>query len=74
MKIGKRFCPECESEDVEMVAGGVTGMWLCRECGNSGMFPEKHEPGKEDDEFEEIEKVEDEEYEISPGKTITMSP
>ena len=40
--LGKKFCPRCESEDVEMVAGGLIGMWICTKCGFSGsIFPEK---------------------------------
>jgi transcription elongation factor Elf1 len=39
--IGKRFCPQCGSESVDMVAGGVTGTWMCNDCGFTGMFPEK---------------------------------
>jgi transposase-like protein len=40
--IGKKFCPRCKSEDIMMVAGGVTGTWMCKSCGYSGsIFPEK---------------------------------
>ncbi|NCN98678.1 hypothetical protein GW923_00645 [Candidatus Pacearchaeota archaeon] len=38
----KKFCPNCKSENVELVAGGVSGTWMCRDCGFSGsLFPEK---------------------------------
>ncbi len=37
----KKFCPNCGSEDVDMIAGGITGGWMCRNCGYSGIFPEK---------------------------------
>lgn len=38
----KRFCPNCGGEDVELVAGGTIGMYMCRDCGYSGsIFPEK---------------------------------
>ncbi len=40
--LGKKFCPKCGSEDVMMVAGGITGTWMCKKCGFSGsIFPEK---------------------------------
>ena len=43
-----KFCPRCKSENVEMVAGGITGTWMCRECGYSGsIFPEKEIVGSE---------------------------
>jgi len=49
MKIlGKKFCPQCDSENVDMVAGGVTGSWICVDCGYVGAFPEK--PHEDDDE------------------------
>ncbi len=38
----KKFCPNCGSEDIDMVTGGITGSWICRKCGYSGsIFPEK---------------------------------
>ena len=38
----KKFCPRCKSENVEMIAAGVTGSFMCRDCGYSGsIFPEK---------------------------------
>jgi transposase-like protein len=54
---GKKFCPKCNSEDIELVAGGVTGNYMCRNCGFSGtLFPEKEiiggeltDMGEEDD-------------------------
>lgn len=39
--IGKKFCPKCGSEEVDFAAGGLTGGWVCKNCGYSGMFPEK---------------------------------
>jgi len=36
-----KFCPNCGSENVEMVAGGITGGWMCRNCGYSGAVLEK---------------------------------
>lgn len=39
--LSKKFCPECESENVQMTAGGITGEWMCGDCGYSGIFPEK---------------------------------
>lgn len=39
--LAKKFCPECGSEEVQMVAGGITGGWMCRDCGYTGQCPEK---------------------------------
>ncbi|MBI2452410.1 hypothetical protein HYV50_05030 [Candidatus Pacearchaeota archaeon] len=40
--ITKKFCPKCGSEDIQMVAGGLIGSWMCKNCGFSGsIFPEK---------------------------------
>ena len=40
--LGKKFCPNCKSEEVMMVDGGMTGTWMCKKCGFSGsIFPEK---------------------------------
>lgn len=42
-----KFCPQCESEDVEMVSGGITGTWKCMNCGFQGaVFPEKEKDEK----------------------------
>lgn len=44
----KKFCPRCGSEDVDLVAGGVSGTFMCRNCGFSGaVFPEKEILGRE---------------------------
>ena len=43
-----RICPRCGSENVQMVAGGIMGMWMCADCGFSGsVFPEKEIIGGE---------------------------
>lgn len=39
--LAKKFCPECGSENVQMVAGGITGGWMCGDCGYTGQCPEK---------------------------------
>jgi len=39
--MAKKFCPECGSENVDMVAGGVMGTYCCNDCGYTGAFPEK---------------------------------
>jgi ribosomal protein L37AE/L43A len=40
--IGKKICPECGSDEVEIVGKGHMGIWTCRECGFSANdFPEK---------------------------------
>ncbi len=52
--IGKKFCPNCGGDDVEMVAGGITGAWMCADCGYSGsIFPEKPIVGGKSAEYEE---------------------
>lgn len=41
-KMGMKFCPKCESEDIYMETGGITGIWKCKKCGfSSSIFPEK---------------------------------
>jgi ribosomal protein L37AE/L43A len=45
--ISKKFCPLCKGEDVEMMAGGVTGSWMCKKCGYNGIMPEKEFIGGE---------------------------
>ena len=46
--ISKKICPNCGSSEVEMIAGGMTGSWMCRNCGYSGsVFPEKEILGRE---------------------------
>ena len=37
----ERFCPECESSNVVMEAGGIGGAWICNECGYVGIAPER---------------------------------
>ena len=46
--ISKKFCPKCKSNNVEMASGGVTGSWVCMDCGFMGtIFPEKEIVGSE---------------------------
>ena len=47
MNITVKICPNCGSEDVYMVAGGVTGGWMCKKCGHMGPVFEKEIVGKE---------------------------
>jgi len=37
----KKFCPNCGSEEVYMVSGGITGTWMCKKCGYTGPVFEK---------------------------------
>tara|TARA_Y100000310_G_scaffold345413_1_gene464704 strand:- start:13595 stop:13768 length:174 start_codon:yes stop_codon:yes gene_type:complete len=54
--IAKKFCPKCKSEDIMMMAGGVTGTWMCKKCGFHGtLFPEKEILGKDLESEEEEE-------------------
>jgi ribosomal protein L37AE/L43A len=39
--ITTKICPNCGSEDVHMIAGGVTGSWMCKKCGHRGAVFEK---------------------------------
>ncbi len=58
--ISKKFCPKCKSEDVEMVAGGITGSWVCGNCGFMGtVFPEKEIIGSEGEEKNILKKSEE---------------
>ena len=45
--ITKKICMNCGSEDVHLVAGGVTGQWVCKNCGYVGSVLEKEILGKE---------------------------
>jgi ribosomal protein L37AE/L43A len=68
MKIlGKKVCPQCDSESIDVVAGGVTGSWICNECGYVGAFPEK--PFNEDDEENPLIQEDLEEIRESMKKT-----
>ncbi len=52
-----KFCPRCNSEDIQMVAGGIIGTWVCKNCGYSGsIFPEKEIVGSEQKEID-IKKI-----------------
>ncbi|PXY71322.1 hypothetical protein CXX78_01660 [Candidatus Parvarchaeota archaeon] len=59
MVLTKKFCPRCGSEDVHMIAGGITGSWMCGNCGYTGsIFPEKEIVGsKEKFKTEIIKKI-----------------
>jgi transposase-like protein len=54
--ISKKFCPNCGSTDVFMIAGGTTGTWKCKECGFTGAVFEKEIIGKEMKKSKEIKK------------------
>lgn len=46
--LNKKFCPQCGSEDVTMIAAGITGSWMCKKCRFTGsVFPEKEIVGRE---------------------------
>lgn len=37
-----KFCPNCGSKDIRLVAGGHFGLYQCKKCGYKGsVFPEK---------------------------------
>ena len=45
--ITTKFCPRCKSENVKMIAGGITGSFMCENCGYAGsIFPEKEIIGR----------------------------
>ncbi len=63
--IGKKFCPNCGSEEVVMVAGGITGAWMCKECSYSGsIFPEQPLIGAGRIIKEELDEQEEESMEL----------
>jgi len=39
--ITTKICPNCGSEEVYMIAGGITGTWMCKKCGYTGPVFEK---------------------------------
>lgn len=44
------ICPECGSENNDLVAGGLFGgARRCRDCGYEGIFPEVEPKGKRTD-------------------------
>lgn len=45
--ITKKICPNCGSEEVYMIAGGMTGTWMCKSCGHIGPVFEKEIIGSE---------------------------
>lgn len=48
-----KFCPRCQSNDIDMVAGGQIGMWQCRNCKfTSPIFPEKEIENEEKKQME----------------------
>lgn len=56
--ISKKFCPNCGSENVDLIAGGTIGMWMCKNCGyNGSVFPEKPIAGRELKTFDKDLKV-----------------
>lgn len=57
----KKFCPQCGSEDVELIDSN--DKWMCAECGFTGKFPEHSVTGREDDLDEDSQEVDpDAEY------------
>ena len=41
-KVRIRFCPKCKGQNIEMLVGGISGLWKCRKCGfTSPIFPEE---------------------------------
>ncbi len=70
--IGKKFCPNCGSEDVELVAGGMTGNYMCADCGyTSSIFPEKPMKGDAEDLDEDIDVEINDELDV-PMKKSSM--
>ncbi|MDO8460434.1 MAG: hypothetical protein Q7S74_04955 [Nanoarchaeota archaeon] len=64
--ITKKICPTCGSFDLMPVAGGLTGIWMCKECGYSGNMIEKPIIGgniQGEDDMEEMEDFDEENIE-----------
>jgi hypothetical protein len=56
----KRFCPNCGSDNIDFVAGGMTGSFMCNDCEYSGsVFPTKGK-SKDEEETDEDEMMEEE--------------
>jgi ribosomal protein L37AE/L43A len=36
-----KICPNCGSKEVYMIAGSMTGTWMCKNCGHVGPVFEK---------------------------------
>jgi ribosomal protein L37AE/L43A len=47
MNITKKICMNCGSENVRLAAGGITGTWVCMDCGHRGAVLEKEIIGRE---------------------------
>jgi predicted nucleic-acid-binding Zn-ribbon protein len=56
----KKFCPNCGSDNIELVAGGITGGSMCADCGYTGLFPEKPLIIKEGDDDSDEDDFDDE--------------
>lgn len=70
--IGKRYCPQCESDNVTPLEGGDLDMWICNECGHSAAdFPQTSIVKSEFDEGGEEEFDEDEDIEEDKPKKKT---
>lgn len=68
--IGKRMCPKCDSENVEMVSTGQIGIWICTDCLHSGKdFPQNNINKMGEDYEDDFEENAEEEVEESEKKT-----
>lgn len=56
----KKFCPQCGSEDVELIDSN--DRWMCSECGFTGKFPEHSVTGRDDIDEDSQEVDPDAEY------------
>ncbi len=45
--LSRKFCPQCGSEDIALVAGGIMGTFMCKNCGYNGIMPEKEILGRD---------------------------
>ena len=63
-----KFCPQCGSEDIALVAGGIMGTFMCKNCGYNGIMPEKEVLGREID-VKKIDKVNSRGRRVSPVKS-----
>lgn len=67
----KKFCPQCGSEDVELIDSN--DRWMCAECGFTGKFPEHAVALGRDVDDEEVQEVDpDAEYLRYKSKSRTM--
>ena len=53
---GKRFCPNCGGDNVDLADGAITGSYICLDCDYTGtLFPERTDNKDLEDMDDEVE-------------------